>query len=143
MGGLEGAVGAARDLGQHAVAGVLGEAVLGQEAVDGAIGDALDLAAQLIVGGEQLAQLGDAPGGQLVDQREQLGAQLRIVDPRRGGPWPVEQQPPWALLAIAVEVASDGALPNPMLLAVAAAFSAFVGVAEVRVEQQLDQVEAF
>ena len=90
VGRLEGAEGGACVVAEHEVAGALGEAVLGQEAVDGAIRDARYLGAELGVGGDQLAQLRDASGGQFVDQVQQLGTQRRIVDPRRGGPRAVE-----------------------------------------------------
>ena len=82
VGRLEGAKGGARIVGEQAVAGALGEAVVGQEAVHGAIRDARDLGAEFGVGGDQLAQLRDASGGQFVDQLQQLGTQCRIVDPR-------------------------------------------------------------
>ena len=79
---FEGAEGGARVVGEQAVAGALGEAVVGQEAIHGAIRDALDPGAEFGVGSDELAQLRDASGGQFVDQRQQLGTQRRIVDPR-------------------------------------------------------------
>ena len=79
---LEGAEGGTRVVGEQAVADAHGEAVVGQKAIQGAIRDARELGAEFGVGGDQLAQLRDASGGQLVDQFQQLGTQRRIVDPR-------------------------------------------------------------
>ena len=45
-------------------------------------------------------------------------------------------------MPIALQVAADGALPDPVLLLIAALLGAFVGLREQRIEQQLDQVEA-
>jgi hypothetical protein len=57
---------AARIVGEQAVTGAHGEVVIGQEAIQGAIRDARDLGAESGVGGDQLAQLRDASGGQFV-----------------------------------------------------------------------------
>ena len=130
MGRLEGTEGGASIVGEHEVAGALGEATVGQEAVQGAIRDARDLGAELVVGLDQLAQLRNAPGGYLVDQLDQLGAQRGIMHARRGGPRAVEQKAARSALPIALQVAADGALPDAMPLLVAALLGAFVGLWE-------------
>ena len=89
---------------------------------------------------DQLAQLRDASGGQFVDQFQQLLTQRRIVDPCRGGPRAVEQQAAWPPSPIAEQVAADAALPDPVLLLVAALLGAFVDLRQQRIEQHLDQV---
>ena len=140
MGRLEGAEGGALIVGEQAVTGAHGEVVVGQEAIQGAIRDARDLGAESGGGGDQLAQLRDASGGQFVDRFQQLLTQRRIVDPCRGGPRAVEQQAAWPPSPIAEQVAADAALPDPVLLLVAALLGAFVDLRQQRIEQHLDQV---
>ena len=87
VGRLEGTEGGASIVGEHEVAGALGEAAVGQEAVHGAIRDARDPGAEFGVGGEQLAQLRDAyAAGRHSTVVTEQGADQRPAAPRRRHP---------------------------------------------------------